>query len=103
METIYNVLIGLGFALFVVIIILLAVAIALYIEVRILINRKNKVKQELTKQEARLLEVATFIGNLTSLTGSYISELMRKRQELQDKKCNCKQTQTDTELSAKLP
>lgn len=67
----------------------------LMIEIKVLLRRRKRLKEALSSDEARLIELSALVSKLTDSVNSYISELMRKKQELQDKKCNCSHLPTN--------
>jgi len=78
----------------VVLFIMMLVAIALYVEIKVLIRKRNKIREQYSKEEQRLIEIQSMVEKFTALANSYISSLVMKRQELQDKRCNCSQIST---------
>lgn len=78
--------------LFVVAVILIAVVVlfaVIAIEFKILMRRNRKLKQELSTQELRLLELTALIIKSASLVNSHILELVNKKAGPLNKTCRC--------------
>lgn len=96
MEIISKICLAILFSFLVVLIASIVLFAILMIEIKVLLRRRKILKEELTKDEAILLELSALVTKFTVSVNSYILELMRKRQELQDIKCNCTQTPTNS-------
>jgi len=84
--------------LFTILVVLVSAAVIfaiLMIEIKVLLRRRKRLKEALSSDEARLIELSALASKLTDSVNSYISELMRKKQELQDRKCNCSHSPTN--------
>lgn len=64
---------------------------ALHLHIKILLRRRAKIQERFSLEEMKLLELSTDINRFTISINSYILELIRKKQELQDRKCKCEQ------------
>ena len=91
MEFLSKVATALLFGITVIIVSTVVVFTILTIEFKLLISKRKRISAQLTKQEQRILELSSLINNATASVSSYIEEISNRRQELQDKKCNCSQ------------
>lgn len=89
MEIIGKIFFAILFVVGVVLVSVIVLFSAIAIEFKVLMRRNRKIKEQLTTQELRLLELTNLIIKSASLVNSHISELMSKRVELQDRKCRC--------------
>lgn len=89
MEIVNKILSTIAIVAGVIFVIIAIFAIVLYLEIKVLIRKRDKLKEEYSREELRLFEIQAMVTNLTASVNSYILEIMRKRQELRDRKCNC--------------
>lgn len=61
----------------------------LSIEVKLLISKRRKILDQLTREEQRLLELSLLVGKAMASVNDYILELSHKRLALQNRKENC--------------
>ncbi len=99
MEIMGKIFIGLCFAIIVIILTAIVVFIALMIEMKLIINRRTYLKEQLTKEEARLFELSGLITTFTASINVYILELVNKRQQLLNKTIDCKCSPSNSLIS----
>lgn len=90
MNIIYIIFFVIMFAVAAIFISLFVLFSAIIIEFKFLMRRNKKLKEELTKSEARLLDLTNSIIKAASVINSHIFETSRQRKLWQDKKLYCK-------------
>lgn len=90
MEIIGKIFAGICFAIAVIFISAIVLIIALRLEIKLILKRRKYLREQLTKEEARLFEISGLINKFTETVNSYILEVVKKRQLLSDKTEHCK-------------
>ena len=96
MDLIAKITTALFLAITIIIISSIVIISILTIEFKMIISRRKNIQQNLSVEERRLLELSTLISSSMASVNAYILELARKREELQNKKCNCTPISTNS-------
>ncbi len=65
------------------------ILISLMIEIKLIANRNRKLKEELTKEEIKLLELTRSLSKFNEKVASHIEVLVEKHKGLIEEKCRC--------------
>lgn len=95
MEIILKILAAICYTIIVVFIAAGVIFAILTIEFKILLHRRKRIKEQLSKEEMRLLELSSLVNQFMVSVNSYISEIANKRQELLSRKLDCKCSQAN--------
>jgi ABC-type multidrug transport system fused ATPase/permease subunit len=104
MNIIYIIFFVIMFAIAAIFLSLLVLFSAIIIEFKLLMRRNRLLREELTKSEARLLDLTKSIIEAASLINAHIFETSRLRKLWQDKKqyCKCSPENNTADQNSKL-
>ncbi len=63
------------------------------IEMKIIFNRNKKLKENLSKEELRLLELTSMVAKFNDVIAAHISDLIARKKSSQHIACHCTDSQ----------
>lgn len=89
MEIINKAIYAIFFAIAVILTSFVIVFIVLSCKFKGLLHQHRSIRKSLTEEEIKLLHLSSLIHRAIALTNEYIAELIRRKQELQDRREDC--------------